>query len=127
MKLRVARHTHSLEIITKFYHEILGLEVIGEFENHDGYDGVFLGKPENDWELEFTTSDRKSRSQYDEDDLLVFYLSDDEIQNLKKKLYSENIQLESAVNPYWNKMGILFRDPAGNRIAIARMDKRPIA
>ena len=44
MKLRVARHTDDLEPIIKFYTDILGLEIIGEFKDHSNYDGVFLGK-----------------------------------------------------------------------------------
>ncbi len=43
MKLRVAGHTKDLELIIKYYRDILGLEIIGEFKNHNNYDGVFIG------------------------------------------------------------------------------------
>lgn len=73
MKLRVARHTTDLNAITHFYTEMLGLQVLGEFTGHDGYDGVFLGLPDTGWHLEFTVSSEKPIHQPDEDDLLVFY------------------------------------------------------
>ncbi|MCK7556341.1 hypothetical protein MKQ70_15495 [Chitinophaga sedimenti] len=72
MKFRYARHTNDLHQIEKFYTEIIGLEKLGGFENHDHYDGIFLGFPQQDWHLEFTTSDEKTQSRFDEDDILVF-------------------------------------------------------
>ena len=34
MKFRYARHTNNLVSIIEFYTEIIGLEIIGQFENH---------------------------------------------------------------------------------------------
>jgi len=45
MKFRVARHTDSLENIVTFYTNILGLQVLGDFKDHDNYNGVYLGFP----------------------------------------------------------------------------------
>jgi catechol 2,3-dioxygenase-like lactoylglutathione lyase family enzyme len=56
MNLRIARHTKDLNPIINFYRSVLGLEIIGEFKNHNNYDGVFLGNKSADWHLEFTTS-----------------------------------------------------------------------
>jgi len=72
MKLRVARHTNNIEAIENFYCKIIGLDNLGGFQNHDGYDGLFLGKRGLDWHLEFTKSNQPSVHQPDEDDLLVF-------------------------------------------------------
>jgi hypothetical protein len=38
--VRVARHTERLDEIVAFYRDGLGLEEIGGFRDHDGYDGV---------------------------------------------------------------------------------------
>jgi hypothetical protein len=38
--LRVARPTDDLEAVVRFYHDGLGLEVLFEFKDHDGFDGV---------------------------------------------------------------------------------------
>jgi hypothetical protein len=46
MTFRFARHTNNLEQLKSFYIYILGLELLGGFENHNGYDGVFIGKQE---------------------------------------------------------------------------------
>ena len=74
MQLRIARHTNKIEEINIFYTTILNLEILGEFQKHDGYDGVFIGKPAFDWHLEFTTTHEDVDHQFDEDDCLVFHL-----------------------------------------------------
>ncbi|MFN4152491.1 MAG: VOC family protein, partial [Candidatus Sericytochromatia bacterium] len=73
MKFRIARHTNNLEPLINFYTNYLGLELLGRFKNHSSYDGIFLGKKDLDWHLEFTMSDEKANHIFDEDDLLVFY------------------------------------------------------
>ncbi len=52
MKVRFARHTNNLEAIKSFYIGILGLELLGSFENHNGYDVIFIGVHITDWYLE---------------------------------------------------------------------------
>jgi rhodanese-related sulfurtransferase len=113
MKLRVARHTDNLEKIIRFY-QLLGLENLGSFTNHDGYDGVFLGIKNESWHLEFTTSQDAPFHEPDEDDLLVFYCkSAGEKQTLVKKLSKAGIPFDVPKNPYWKKNGTLLRDPDG--------------
>ena len=73
MKLRVARHTNDLENIKSFYVNILGLEILGGFENHNNYEGIFIGKPSENWHLEFTKSKEKININCNEEDYLVFY------------------------------------------------------
>jgi YycE-like N-terminal domain len=48
MQVRFARHTDRLMDVVGFYRDGLGLPEIGRFENHDGYDGVFLAVPGTD-------------------------------------------------------------------------------
>ena len=38
--LRVARPTDDLEVVVRFYRDGLGLDVLYEFKDHDGFDGV---------------------------------------------------------------------------------------
>ena len=52
--LRVARPTDSLPQVIKFYRDGLGLEVLSSFENHNGFDGVMLGRKGTPYHLEFT-------------------------------------------------------------------------
>ena len=81
MKFRYARHTNNLKVLSEFYTNVLGLEKLGGFKNHSNYNGVFLGLPNKDWHIEFTESDEKAEHNPDEDDLLVFYMSIEEMDN----------------------------------------------
>ena len=74
MTFRFARHTNDLEAIKSFYITILDFKLLGSFENHNNYNGVFLGFQNADWHLEFTVSNEKANHHFDEDDILVLYL-----------------------------------------------------
>jgi len=41
--LRIARPTDDLHAVTRFYQDGLGFEVIGQFRDHQGFDGVMPG------------------------------------------------------------------------------------
>ena len=73
MKFRLARHTNRLDQLKDFYVNLIGLSVLGEFKNHSGYDGVFIGNANLDWHLEFTQTGELVDHKFDEDDILVFY------------------------------------------------------
>ena len=73
MTFRFARHTNDLERIKSFYITVLGLELLGSFENHNGYDGIFLGKSNENWHLEFTKSNDVVSFNFEDEDILVFY------------------------------------------------------
>jgi hypothetical protein len=114
MTFRYARHTDDLHKIEKFYTEIAGLEKTGFFENHDHYNGIFLGHKNSDWQLEFTVSADKPNHIFDEDDILVFYLnSQAEMEIVKKKIKQQGLEVKIPVNPYWLHNGIMISDPDG--------------
>ena len=69
MQLRIARHTDNFAPIIRFYVELLGLELLGSFENHDQYDGIFIGKKGENWHLEFTKSKELAQHSFDADDV----------------------------------------------------------
>ena len=120
MILRVARHTNNLKVIENFYVNILGFERLGDFQNHNNYNGVFIGKAELDWHFEFTQSLTKANHVFDEDDIIVFYPKTIlEYDTLIKKVEENNISFIPAVNPYWNENGKMFQDPDGYRILIS--------
>lgn len=122
MILRVARHTDDLEKIKLFYVDILGFELLGNFENHDSYDGIFIGKEGFDWHLEFTKSNEKANHFSDEDDILVFYPETmSEYNLLIEKLATNNILIIPSKNPYWNINGKMILDPDGYRIIISKL------
>ncbi|HEY4324166.1 MAG TPA: VOC family protein [Mucilaginibacter sp.] len=120
MEFRIARHTKDLNQILDFYGGILGLKILGEFKNHDSYDGIFLGIPGADWHLEFTVSDAMPDHHPDDDDLLVFYInSASEFNHIKEKFLTNNVKQADPKNPYWKSNGITFQDPDGYRIVIS--------
>src|SRR6266702_2591098 len=51
-QIRVARPTDKLAAIVSFYHEALGLPILGHFENHEHYSGVMFGIPNAQFHLE---------------------------------------------------------------------------
>lgn len=122
MFLRVARHTNDLKKIEEFYVDILGFELLGGFERHNNYDGIFIGKSGLDWHFEFTQSEEKANHSFDEDDVIVLYpktISD--YNDLINKLLHNNISTITAANPFWNDNGKMIQDPDGYRIVISSL------
>ncbi len=125
MTFRFARHTNDLEQIKSFYIAILGFELLGTFENHNGYDGVFIGKSNENWHLEFTKTKEVISFDFKEDDILVFYPeSKMEFDLLINKLQSHEIEFIKAKNPYWNENGKMILDPDDYRILISDLKIR---
>lgn len=125
MTFRFARHTNDLEQIKTFYIAILGFELLGAFENHNGYDGIFIGKSTENWHLEFTKTKEVICFDFKEDDTLVFYPeSKMEFDLLINKLQSHEIEFIKAKNPYWYENGKMFLDPDGYRILISDLKIR---
>lgn len=121
MKFRYARHTKNLEALENFYTKVLGLEVLGSFENHDFYDGLFLGIKGESWHLEFTTSPDLPRQVVDEDDLLVFYPKNQkDYEKIISNISRYTIKTFNPKNPYWQENGILIKDPDQYGIIISK-------
>lgn len=120
MKFRIARHTNDLKALSEFYCNVLFFEILGEFHDHDGYDGIFLGKQGMDWHLEFTQSNEPAKHSFDEDDLLVFYPNTiEEQQKLIANIKDLKIPTFQPKNPYWKNNGIMIEDPDGYNIVVA--------
>jgi hypothetical protein len=121
MKFRLARHTRDLQPIIAFYTLIPGMEVLGEFKDHAGYHGVFIGIKHATWHLEFTVSNELPIHQPDEDDLLVFYpdsIKDHDL--IRKRFETHKIPSHDPKNPYWELNGSTYADPDGFLVVIAR-------
>jgi catechol 2,3-dioxygenase-like lactoylglutathione lyase family enzyme len=120
MTFRFARHTNDLEQLNSFYVKTLGMEILGSFQNHNGYDGVFIGKPNENWHLEFTKSDEIIHFNFGDEDILVFYPSTRlEYDSILERINNSSIKIIKAKNPYWNENGKMFHDPDGYKIVIS--------
>ncbi|NAW50264.1 phosphoribosylanthranilate isomerase [Elizabethkingia argentiflava] len=126
MKFRYARHTSNLQIIKQFYTHILGLEVLGVFEDHEGYEGLFLGKKNENWHLEFTASLTTPKHFPAADDLLVFYPeSTQELNLISERITTSKITRFTPQNPYWEKKAIYIKDPDGYGVIIVKKTVEP--
>lgn len=122
MEFRLARHTNRLEEIIDFYTNALGFNILGDFQAHDGYDGVFIGLPDGNWHLEFTSTNEPVMHHFDEDDLLVFYPNThDEYQQILTSFKNNEVTEEVPKNPYWRANGKMFKDPDGLGIIISSL------
>lgn len=117
MKFRYASHTSDLARIEWFYTEIVGLSELGAFENHENYSGVFLGKPDMSWHLEFKSSNDKPSRDFDDNDSLVFYVESNEIlETIIARVKAFEVKLEIPKNPYWREKGVMISDPDGTKV-----------
>jgi catechol 2,3-dioxygenase-like lactoylglutathione lyase family enzyme len=118
--LRVARSTDDLTQVVKFYRDGLGFEVVHEFHDHDGFDGVMLGHNGAAYHLEFTQKRGHVAGRAStEDNLLVFYIPDGtEWQQAAQRLERLGYKAVKAFNPYWDKLGKTFEDPDGYRVVL---------
>lgn len=123
-QVRVARPTDRLEAVTAFYVDGLGLERLGGFEGHAGYDGVFVGLPGAPYHLEFTHHvDGSPGESPSAENLLVLYLgSADAVLATVRRLHAIGYEPVEAENPYWEGIGaVTIPDPDGWRVVLAPM------
>jgi hypothetical protein len=124
MDFRNARHTSGLRPIETFYTEVLGLQVLGRFEGHAGYNGLFLGFKGLGWHLEFTESEAAPSHHADEDDLLVFYLnSNEELRAILADAHKRKASVRQSKNPYWQHNGVELTDPDGFGVILTVKEK----
>jgi catechol 2,3-dioxygenase-like lactoylglutathione lyase family enzyme len=118
--LRVARPSDDLTALVEFYRDGLGFDVLYEFKDHDGFDGVMLGRKRTAYHLEFTRrAGHKVGRAPTADNLLVFYLPDaGEWTRAVARLEKAGHKSVKAFNPYWDKRGKTFEDPDGYRVVL---------
>ena len=118
--LRVARPSDDLAALVRFYRDGLGFELLAEFSDHDGFDGVMLGRRGAAYHLEFTRKRGHSAGKAPtQDNLLVFYLPDEsEWAEAVTRLEGCGYEPVKSFNPYWERMGKTFADPDGYRVVL---------
>ena len=118
--MRVARPTDNLEEISKMYQLGFGLNVLGQFQGHEGFDGVILGHSKYPYHLEFTHHrGTKVSNAPTSDNLLVFYIED--VGEWKKacgKMAYAGFMVVPSYNPYWDEAGKTFEDIDGYRVVL---------
>jgi len=116
MQVRFARHTDRLDEVVRFYRDGLGLREIGRFDDHDGYDGVFLAIPGTETHLEFTTGGSHGPPAPHPETLLVLYVGSSEaVARLSARVGADPVE---SANPYWQRHGVTLADPDGFRVVL---------
>lgn len=120
LKVRIARPTDNAAALLPFYRDGLGFEVLGGFEHHAGFDGLFLGHQRWPYRLAFTTHRGHAAGRCPtQEHLLVFYLPDAaDWQAAVARMEAAGFHPVPPVNPYWETRGRTFEDPDGYRVVL---------
>ena len=120
MHLRIARPVSDLGRARTMYCAGLGLSVLGNFENHAGFDGIMLGRAGMQYHFEFTYfRTHPVLPSPTHEDLVIFYLpSIGEWQATCNAMRVAGFVDVRSVNPYWELHGNTFQDPDGYRIVL---------
>ena len=118
--LRIARPVSDLARTRAMYCQGLGMRVLGNFEDHDGFDGVMLGLPGASYHFEFTfCRTHRVAATPTSEDLAVFYVPDaHEWQIACARMLVAGFRRVQAVNPYWEAHGHTYEDDDSYRVVI---------
>jgi catechol 2,3-dioxygenase-like lactoylglutathione lyase family enzyme len=118
--LRVARPANDLDAVLRFYKDGLGLQELHRFENHDGFDGVMLGRPGEPYHFEFTRAHGHDAGRAPtKDNLVIFYFPDRSDWNaVVARMKQHGYSSVGSFNPYWDRQGVTFEDSDGYRVVL---------
>jgi len=122
--LRIARPVADLARTERTYVAGLGLQRLGGFADHAGFDGVMLGLPGAGYHFEFTLCRAHPVAPTaTEEDLAVFYLPDaGEWEARCAAMTAAGFRAVQAFNPYWDQRGRTFVDADGYRLVLQNAD-----
>ena len=122
--LRVAHPVVDLKATVAQYKTGLGLQELGSFIDHEGFDGVMLGNARADYHLEFThCRTHVVAPSPTPEDLLVFYVPERETWERRcRAMLDAGFKDVEPYNPYWKRLGRTFEDRDGYRIVIQRAE-----
>jgi catechol 2,3-dioxygenase-like lactoylglutathione lyase family enzyme len=122
---RTARPTADLGASRRFYEELVGLPVLFAFEDHDGFDGVIFGVPDERSQLEVVRAvDRGIVPRPSVEDLLVLYYDGESARDVvTTRLTAAGFPAlptnDETINPYWTNVGAaVVVDPDGYRLVL---------
>ena len=123
--LRIARPVSDLERSVSLYRDGLDLRELGRFQDHEGFDGVMLGRAGMGYHFEFTRCGAHPvRPAPSVEDLAVFYVPDpDEWARACERMLAAGFRAAAPFNPYWDRQGRTFEDPDGYRVVLQRASR----
>jgi hypothetical protein len=110
------------------YIQGLRIHVIASFQDHEGFDGIVLGKLGAQYHLEFTQCrDHPVKPAPTLEDLMVFYIPDKaEWENSCADLERASFRSVVSFNPYWDVDGRTYEDDDGYRIVLQNAEWRNV-
>lgn len=123
--MRTARPTADIDRARDFYERVVGLQVLWSFVDHDGFDGIILGVPDETAQLELVRAPHEVIPSPTIEDALVLYCepatATDIIGRLRAASIHEVRNDDPGLNPYWPRTGATtFLDPDGYRLIISQ-------
>lgn len=118
--LRFARPVSDLARSCRMYCEGLDLQVVDRFEDHEGFDGVMLGRAGAAYHFEFTHARHHPvLPSPTVEDMIVLYVPDEaDWQAACARLTAAGFESVGAFNPYWERRGRTFVDHDGYRVVV---------
>ena len=120
MQVRIARPVKNIQRSIGQYTAVLGLQLLGIFSDHDGFDGAMIGRPGEIYHFEFTVfRNHPIAPRTTPEDLCVFYLPDTkEWGNACAAMSAAGFKEVRPFNPYWRKNGRTFHDYDGYHVVL---------
>jgi catechol 2,3-dioxygenase-like lactoylglutathione lyase family enzyme len=120
MAMRVSRPTRDLGAAAAFYRDVVGLPVLGSFEDHDGFSGVIFGLPDASRQLELVAAPDAEPAPGAEDQLVLYLGSAAGVAGAAAKARAAGHEPAASANPYWANAGaVCFVDPDGYWLALS--------
>jgi uncharacterized protein YhfF len=118
--LRIARPVTDLARSVRMYRQALGWQVLGEFADHEGFDGAMLGHATAGYHFEFTTQRAGHVAPAPTaEDLVVLYMPVvAEWHAACRSMVTAGFVEVAPFNPYWATHGRTFADPDGYRVVL---------
>ena len=117
--VRWARSSGHYDDTIRFYRDVVGLPVVGEFTGSFGDDGTIFGLPDTGTQLEIIRGEPGEGSgAFDQ---LVLYLADARaVTAATAPLRGHGLAPDPDPHPYWRANGaVLYRDPDGRGLVYA--------
>jgi hypothetical protein len=118
--LRWVRASGHYEATVAFYHDLVGLPIIGQFSSSFDEDGTIFGLPDTTTQMEIVRAhdDNYATGTFDQ---LVFYLDDaNAVFTATGPLRDAGLEPDRAVHAYWAANGaVSYRDPDGRDVVFA--------
>ncbi len=118
--LRIARPVTDIQRSVEQYTAGLDMKRLGEFKDHNDFDGAMVGTEGLDYHLEFTASrDHPQIPATSAEDLLVFYMADRAAWDKAcTSVCAAGFKEVAPSNPYWAKNGRTFQDRDGYLVVL---------